>query len=157
MIIKRHLVRVAVPISMFVAAAVNAASPAFEEMEFDIGVLQTSVNNIIAADQSNMRISPPLTVGPGQPISCIVANVTSVNQRVRVEQLKWDGSVAFTFTHDPILPGQALPLTLQGDQNIIAPRWCRFVVIGGSRTAIRASISLEAGVTSLLPVTMAAE
>ena len=53
MIIKRHLVRVAVPISMFVAAAVNAASPAFEEMEFDIGVLQTSVNNIIAADQSN--------------------------------------------------------------------------------------------------------
>src|SRR5439155_12145421 len=105
MMIKPHLVVVAVLMSMLVAGAVRETSGApptsapaegvpaqLTGIQQDISLLQTSVNFVSEPDQSNVRFTPPLSTWPGGFVQCFVVNVTSVNQTVKVDLLKFDGS-----------------------------------------------------------------
>ena len=143
---KRHPVMVAVLMSILVAGAASAAPTQgvpqqLTEIQQNITDLQNSVNNIIPPDQSNVRFTPPIFIPSGQFVGCQVVNVTSVNQKVRVDMLNGDGGVVVSQTHDPLPPGavKRLPAVSPG-LGLVNAFWCRFIVVDASRAAIRASI-----------------
>jgi hypothetical protein len=151
MMIKRHLVMVAVLLSMLMAAAVSAPSAAppaatvphqLQEIQQDITDLQNSVNNISAPDQSNVRFTPPVVVVPPDGVTCLVVNVTNVNQTVQVDLLRGPGSVIQSGIFPQTAPGnfdaiEEIPVSFG------AVYRCRFTVVNGTRTAIRAVITIR--------------
>ncbi len=153
MMIQRHLVMVAVLMSLLVAGAVSGDTAA--GVPEQLADLQNSVNNISAPDQSNVRFTPPVSVDHLDDVACEVVNVTSVNQQVQVDQLTFNGSVAVTITLD-LLPGRASGVGDIPPAGLTAPRWCRFIVVNGTRTAIRAAIVIRVLGTSTR-TTLAAE
>jgi len=145
--IRRILVMVAVLMSMLGAAHLRESTAAgvqqpLEAIQQDITDLQNSVNNISAPDQSNVRFTPPVVVVPPDGVQCLVVNVTNVNQTVQVDLIRGPGSV---------IQSQIFPQTAPGNFDVIeeipvsfgAVYRCRFTVVNGTRTAIRAVIAIR--------------
>jgi hypothetical protein len=160
MVISPYLMVVAILVGVLAAGAANAAGPGLPQgldgIQQGIADVQNSVDSLIAPDQSNVRSTPPIAVSFPQLVVCSVANVTGVNQKVQVDQVNFNGTVIISTTFDPLQPGQATGLGSLGVQGLTAPRWCRFIVIDGSRTAIRAAITVSDTSTSA-PATLPAE
>src|SRR5262249_40270426 len=111
------------------------------------------LGDIIAPDQSNVRFTPPLSVHGNKNVACLATNVTSVNQVVKVAIFSTTFSVfpfPVTVTTllaesliDPLPPGDVqgfgfFPVPPSNHPQV----YCRFIVEGGSRSAIRGSIQI---------------
>jgi hypothetical protein len=136
--------------SMFVAVAVGEAQVPFQNIgvpqqldAIHLGIVSIAgtLGDFIAPDQSNARFTPPLITHQDRAfVDCSVTNVTSVNQNVQVS--------LFTLVGLAQTPSLVAQNTLElvpfggGGAGGNGPGFflCQFIVVGGSRSAIRASI-----------------
>jgi len=146
------------------AARLEAATPAIQSLQTSVASLQTSVANvqnsvanvqngvdaISASDQSNVRFTPILSV-KSAAISCWVHNVTTSPRSVRVQLIRYlDGSSALDATL--LVPAESVRAASQAFVSLTG--YCKFTVVGGVRSDIRANIeALDPGFsTSFLSV-----
>ena len=99
--------------------------------------LQNSVNALTSPPQANVRFTPQVAQkSPFDDIFCSVVNVTSVTRTVRLQEI--DNGVVLFDTGNFSLPAGS-------EYNVGAPQavftaFCKFTVVDGSRTDIRASV-----------------
>src|SRR5262245_18482099 len=98
----------------------------------------TAVQNALSAPDSNVRFTPYVNVfASGDLATCVVLNVSSETQTIRTELIILAGSPNLE-TELTIPAGSGF--TIGSSPCVIC--YCKFTVIGGSRTAIRGALQV---------------
>jgi hypothetical protein len=146
---KRHLVKGAVLVSLLVLVAVRGAMAgglpqALDTIQQGIADVQGSVSSLTAPEQSSVRYTPPVLAPPHALIRCQAVNVTAVAQDVQVAIVRPGFGDRVSDQCPALGAGSVCVRGL-----IIEPAeeagqyFCRFTVVNGVRTSIRAGLTLS--------------
>lgn len=107
--------------------------------------LQAGLAALTDPAQANLRYTPPMFVPDSSGMLCEVSNVDDVAHAVKVELIDgFTGLVSATFVDGtiPLPPGQVWVASAGRPRGAY---YCKFTVLDGSRTDIRASATVLAG------------
>ena len=117
----------------------------FAAIQNALSDIQNSLNTLSTAGQSNVRFTPPVFVIFPDHVACEVVNVSGATQTVLVQLMKSEGTVLTSTGNVSLAAGHATQTDLfggpgsgLGGANIHV--YCKFTVVGGSRTDIRGSV-----------------
>jgi hypothetical protein len=117
---------------------------ALEDIQQGITDVQDSMSSLAAPEQSTVRFTPPVLVPPHALLRCQAVNVTAVAQNLQVTVVR-AGFGDLVSAQCPTLGagnvcvrGFSLDLADETGQY-----FCRFTVVNGLRTSIRAGLTLN--------------
>jgi hypothetical protein len=103
-----------------------------------VNALQVSVNLLVAPTLANVRITPPLMVGPDDYVECSMLNVSSSAHTVRIVVI---GAVTPEDRTFELSPGEQNAALTQGTHGGLV--YCKYTVINGTRADIRAALRIR--------------
>jgi hypothetical protein len=125
---------------------IQALQGAIADVQGSVKTIQSGVSALIDPSQSNVRFSPPLFVGDLGGMLCEVSNVDSAAHGIKVELIAGaDGSVVSTFVSGMVPLGPGAVWVASKGSLVRDAYYCRFTVLDGSRTDIRASATVLGG------------
>jgi hypothetical protein len=105
-------------------------------LQTSVNALQASMNALIAPAQTNVRITPVL-LASFHNVGCPVVNVSTGTRMVRIENYASAPPFIQTAT---LTPGSISTPTVL---DTAGPVYCKFIVIDGTRTDIRAAMHIR--------------
>jgi hypothetical protein len=114
--------------------------------------LQASINAVVAADQTNVRITAPVgLLNSSQNVRCIIINVSASPRTIHFELL---GDIVPFIGDVTVQPGSTFnALKTDPSGNV----YCKLTVLDGTRTDIRGTLTVSADGALEPAVAMAAE
>jgi hypothetical protein len=112
--------------------------------------LQNSVNVLSAASQGQVRFTPPAFVFAPDDAGCEAVNVTNATRTVRLQLIDGlAGALLVDSGNVSIAPGVAYDVAKFLSPGQFFQAYCKFTVVDGSRTDIRADLTISVFAASI--------
>ena len=123
-------------------ALTKVVQDGFTAVQNALSNIQDSLNSLSAAGHSNVRFTPPALVDgiSNDTASCRVVNVSDATQTVRAQLIRSDGTVQKDTGNIPLAAGKELETSIENLGFLKV--YCKFTVVGGSRTDIRGTLAV---------------
>ena len=118
-----------------VVAGVPSLAQPLTDILNDLAAIQTQLNALVDPAQENVRVTPPY-ISVGDAVSCAGVNVSGTTQTVRAQLIQLSGGMNLDSGAQAVPPGEAVSV----GATPCATCYCKFTVVGGSRTAIRGDL-----------------
>jgi len=122
-----------------ILAAIHTVEDGVIGLQNSMNTLQTSVDSLVTAGQSNARFTPTVNISSSSDMNCQLVNISSATRTVRLQTISGGNGSIVSDTLIPLAAGHSIANN-STSVSFGFTFYCKFMVVDGSRTDVRASI-----------------